>query len=520
MHALGSALPFFKEIPLLADFIEKFKESVISVVPIMLIVVLLHFTIAPLREGQLLQFLVGGALLILGLSTFLVGAEIWMVPFGQRVGSALTRKRSLVLMLVASFVIGFAITIAEPDVQVLATQVSDIMPGMDRDLLLIMIAVGVGLLLLVGTGRIVVQIPLRHLLIVFYVALFGICSFVDAGFVGVAFDAGGATTGPITVPFIMAMGVGVAAAGRRENAGDGDDSFGLVGLSSIGPIAAVAVFGLTSGSGMTDVAGGSEGALATQSVADAFLSILQHTMYEIALALLPLFVIFIVFQVWLLRLPSQQVRRMFFGLVYAYIGLVTFMVGVSGGFSPVGRSLGMALGNFAGGAALIPVGFVLGAVVVCAEPAVWILTQQIEEISGGYIQRKIMFAALSLSIAIAVVLGMIRVITGLSIWWVLVPGYALALILTKFCPPLFTAIAFDSGGVASGPMATTFVLSVTLGACMAYGGNPATDAFGMIAMIAMAPLITIQILGMIFKKLEQKQKQKQRDASRKGENAS
>jgi hypothetical protein len=482
----------------------------------MVIVVLLNLTIAPLDEGQLPQFLLGGVLLILGLSIFLVGAEIWMVPFGQHVGSALTRKRSLPLMLFASFAIGFAITIAEPDVQVLATQVSDIMPGMDRSMLLMMIAVGVGFFLLVGTGRIIVQIPLRYLLIGFYIALFGICSIVDPGFVGVSFDAGGATTGPITVPFIMAMGMGVAAAGRGKECSGGDDSFGLVGLASIGPIAAVAVFGLTSGSSMSEIAAG-QGASAAQSEAGVFLSILPHMMQEIALALLPLFIIFVIFQILLLRLPAGQVKRMIFGLVYAYIGLVTFMTGVSGGFSPVGKSLGFALGSFSE-MSLIPVGFLLGAVVVCAEPAVWILTRQIEEISGGYIQRKIMFAALSISIAAAVVLGMLRVVTGMSIWFVLIPGYALALILTKFCPPLFTAIAFDSGGVASGPMATTFVLSLTLGASVACGGNPATDAFGMIAMIAMAPLVTIQFLGMIFNQLEKRQKQ--RKVFPKGDNES
>lgn len=471
----------------------------------MVIVLLLNATIAPLGEGRLLQFLIGGVLLILGLSIFLMGADIGMVSFGQRVGSALTRKRSLGLMLFASFAIGFAITIAEPDVQVLADQVSTIMPSLSKGTLLVMIAVGVGLFLLIGTGRIVLQVPLRLLLVVFYILLFGMCAFIDTGFVGVAFDAGGATTGPITVPFIMAMGVGVASAGRTRGGGE-DSSFGLVGLASIGPIAAVAVFGLTAGGGMADVAAG-EVSPAAFSVADAFLSILPHIIQEIFLALLPLFIIFIVFQALLLKLPGRQVRRMVFGLVYAFVGLVIFMTGVSGGFSPVGKSLGMALGTFADGAALIPVGFLLGAVVVCAEPAVWILTQQIEEVSGGYIKRRIMLAALSISIAMAVALGMLRVVTGMSIWYVLVPGYALALVLTRFCPALFTAIAFDSGGVASGPMATTFVLSVTLGASAAAGGNPATDAFGMIAMIAMAPLITIQLLGLVFRQLEKRQKE-------------
>ena len=228
-------------------------------------------------------------------------------------------------------------------------------------------------------------------------------------------------------------------------------------------------------------------------------------MHEIAAALLPLLVIFVFFQFLLLRLPFQQVKRMLLGMFYAFIGLVLFMTGVTGGFTPAGLSLGYALGEL-GPLALIAVGLFIGAVVVCAEPAVWILNEQIEDISGGYIKRNIMLASLSVSIALAVALGMLRVSTGISIWWLITPGYALALILTRFCPPLFTAIAFDSGGVASGPMATTFVLALSLGASRAMGGNPATDAFGMIAMIAMAPLITLQILGLIFKYMENKKK--------------
>ena len=466
------------------------------------IVLLLHFFVAPLAPGELPRFVIGGIMLILGLGIFLEGAHIGMVAFGQKVGSALTRKRSLPLMLVASFAIGFAITIAEPDVQVLASQVNSFVPAIDRQRLLTMIAIGVGLFLLIGTGRIILQIPLRNLFVIFYILLFLACSTVDPGFVGVAFDAGGATTGPITVPFIMALGIGVAGAGRGK---EGDDSsFGLVGLASIGPIAAVALMGAMSG-GLGPITAGTTAAHAPDSLVGPFVHILPGIMHEIAMALLPLLVIFIFFQIILLRLPFQQVKRMLLGMVYAFIGLVLFMAGVTGGFTPAGLSLGFALGQI-GPLALIAVGLIIGAVVVCAEPAVWILNEQIEDISGGYIKRNVMLAALSISIAIAVALGMLRVSTGISIWWIITPGYALALMLTRFCPALFTAIAFDSGGVASGPMATTFVLALSLGASRALGGNPATDAFGMIAMIAMAPLITLQILGLIFKHMENKKK--------------
>lgn len=483
---------------MISNFTAKLEESGISVVPVMAIVALLHFTLAPLPEGGFAKFLVGGALLITGLAIFLMGADIGMVPFGQKVGSALTRKRNMALLLTASFAIGFAITIAEPDVQVLANQVSGVVPSIDKNMLLVMIASGVGLFLLIATGRVVLQIPLRLLLILFYVLLFIACSFVDSGFIGMAFDAGGATTGPITVPFIMALGIGVASSVKKTS--DDDNSFGMVGLASIGPIAAVAAMGF----GMSASLSGGESAVAAE-VEEVVLPLFEHfwrllpdVAHEISLALLPLLLIFLFFQVTLLRLSALQVKRMLMGMLYAYIGLVLFMTGVNGGFSPAGHALGLGLGAIADGWALLPIGLVLGAVVVCAEPAVWVLTEQVEEISGGHIRRSIMLAALSISVAFAVVLGMLRVVTGISIWFVLVPGYAVALLLTFFCPRLFTAIAFDSGGVASGPMSTTFVLSLTLGASVAVGGNPTTDAFGMIAMIAMAPLITIQLLGMVF----------------------
>ena len=480
---------------MISGLVEKIKESASSVLPIIIIVVILNFTIAPVGTDELVKFLVGGFLIIAGLSIFLMGADVGMVPFGQKVGTALTKKRSLLLLLPCAFAIGFAITIAEPDVQVLASQVNKVNSSIDKIHLLLMIALGVGFFVMLGLLRTVLQLPLKYLLIFFYTVLFLGCVFVEPSFIGVAFDAGGATTGPITVPFIMALGIGVASATRQYQ--DDDSSFGLVGLASIGPIMAVAVMGFLSGEG-------SHGSDNADSLVLSFLNILPHVAFNISLALAPLLIFFILFQLTLLKLPAPQLRRMILGFIYVFIGLSLFMTGVEGGFSATGKALGQALGQFHNGWILIPMGLILGAVVVLAEPSVWILTAQVEEVSGGYIKRSIMLIALSISIALAVTLGMIRVVSSLSIWWFLVPGYALALGLTFFCPKLFTAIAFDSGGVASGPMSATFILSLTLGASQAVGGNPLTDAFGMIAMIAMAPLITIQILGLMVKIMEKR----------------
>ena len=477
-------------------FLEKLKESLISVLPVMLLVLVLHLTVAPLGPA-FPQFLVGGVLLILGLSIFLVGAEVGVLPVGQKTGSALTSRRNLPLMLVVGFLVGFFITVAEPDVWVLAAQVAGVDPGIRPMTLVSMIAVGVGLFVAVAMGRIILQVSLRLLLVVFYLLVFVCAALTEPAFVGIGFDAGGATTGPMTVPFIMALGVGVAAVRGGRAA---DDSFGFVGLASIGPVMAVLIMGmLFSGSGGQAA---DASASVTRTLLEHFLHLLPEVTREVVTALGPLVVLFILFQLFLLHMPPAGVGRMIRGLIYTFIGLICFFVGVKGGFMPAGTVLGGLLAaEFR--CLLIPVGLLTGMVVVCAEPAVWVLTDQVEQVSGGHIRKRLMLGTLSLGVGVAVALAMFRVSTGASIWWFLIPGYALALSLTLFCPQMFTAIAFDSGGVASGPMASTFILAFTLGASGALGGNPITDAFGVIAMIAMTPLIAIQVLGILFHRKEQ-----------------
>ncbi len=476
--------------------LEKIKEAAISVIPVMLLVFLLHLAAAPLGD-TVWKFLVGGVLLILGLGVFLLGAEIGVLPVGQKAGSALTSRRSLPILLASGFAIGFFITVAEPDVHVLAEQVAAVAPAISRPLLVGMIALGVGIFVAIALGRIVLQISLKVMLAVFYLLVFVCAALTDPAFLGVAFDAGGATTGPMTVPFIMALGVGVAAV--RGNQGK-DDSFGLVGLASIGPVLAVLVLGIF----FRGNTGSAEEANAVQNLGlwQHFVSLLPAVAGEVGMALGPLAGMFVFFRIALLRLTAYQTRRMLMGLVYTYLGLVCFFLGVQGGFIPAGREMGALLAQHDFRYLIIVAGVALGALAVCAEPAVWVLNAQVEEISGGHIRKSIMLASLSLGVAVAVGIAMLRVVSGLSIWWFLIPGYVLSLGLTRFCPRMFTAIAFDSGGVASGPMASTFILALTLGASHSLGGNPITDAFGVIAMIAMTPLITIQVLGILFERRE------------------
>lgn len=500
------------------NILEKFKETMASVLPIMAIVLLLGLTIAPLGGMLIARFLIGGILLIFGLTVFLLGVDIGILPIGERSGAALTARRNLPLLLAVSFAIGFIVTIAEPDVQVLADQIRGVNSAVNKWVLVCMIAVGIGLFVMFGLLRTVLSFSLKVMLIVCYVCVFILAFICPSEFQGVAFDSGGATTGPMTVPFIMALGMGVAAvrtAGKKDDSAGlaSDDSFGLTGVASVGPVAAVCIYGVIlkfsgkTGAGVSvaeEIAVASEAADVAVEGLGIFLRILPSICKEVALAMAPLVVLFILLQIFLLKMPPVQMRRLVKGQIYAFVGLVVFLTGVNGGFMPAGRRLGELLGNYASAGGgwwivlLVCVGLIFGAVVVCAEPAVWVLTEQVENVSGGTIKRKVMLAALSSGVAVAIGLSMLRVLYRFSLWYILIPGYAVSLLLTVFCPKLFVGIAYDSGGVASGPMTSTFILSFTLGASAASGGNPVTDAFGVIALVAMTPLLAIQILGLIF----------------------
>ncbi|MBO7420832.1 MAG: DUF1538 domain-containing protein [Spirochaetaceae bacterium] len=500
--------------------LNKLKETSVSILPISVIVLVLNWTVAPLGSSMTLQFIVGSLFTILGLALFLLGADIGILPIGEKAGAALTSRRNLTLLLSSAFVIGFLITIAEPDVQVLAKQVCSVDESINSTVLLVMIAVGIGLFTSIGLLRTVLHIPLKYLLIAFYVIVFAAAFAAPGKYLAVAFDSGGATTGHMTVPFILALGVGVAAVqGRGKGKTGNESSFGVTGMASIGPILAVLILGICAGGQhssqravtaqpeavvVADVSENADGTAveiagsAQGAEKGSFAHLLPETLVDVAKALLPLVVLFVVFQFTLLHLPPHAIMRMSVGLVYSFVGLVLFMLGVNGGFMPAGDIIGYTVAQTDYRYILVAIGVFLGAVVVCAEPAVWVLTRQVEEISGGTIKRSVIIIALSAGVAVSVGLSILRVLSGFSLWFVLLPGYAVALLLTFFCPQLFTAIAFDSGGVASGPMTTTFILSFMLGISNALGGNPLTDAFGVIALVAMAPLITIQVLGILY----------------------
>lgn len=475
-------------------FLMKLKESITSVLPITTLVLLLNYTIIPMPTGTVIMFIIGSLLLIIGMGLFTLGTDVSMMIIGERIGSYLAKSGKLKLMITLGFLMGVIITIAEPDLQVLARQT----PGVPDLVIILSVSLGVGLFLVIALLRTLFQIKLSIILIILYSFVFLLAVFVPDNFIPVAFDSGGVTTGPMTVPFIMALGIGMASI--RSDKSSQEDSFGLVALCSVGPIIAVLLVGIffrPTGSEYT-----ASTFVETDNlliIFQMFLSAMPTYVKEVALALLPILLFFIIFQIYKLKIPKKQVLKIVIGLLYTYIGLVLFLSGANIGFMLAGSFLGSELLRGPYSWLIIPLGMVIGFFIVAAEPAVHVLKEQVEDISEGNISGRSMQLSLSVGVAVSVGLSMLRVSTGISIWYLIIPGYLIAIILTFFVPSIFTGIAFDSGGVASGPMTATFLLPLAMGACEAVGGNILTDAFGTVAMVAMTPLITIQGLGLLYK---------------------
>ena len=475
------------------ELLEKIKEALISTLPITAIVYLMSLTPwFDFSVNELINFTIGAVLLVLGIGFFNLGADLAMTPMGTQVGSGLSRQKKLTLLLSICFVLGVLITVAEPDLQVLANQVKNVMNG---TVLIFAVGIGVGAFLLVAILKIVFRKTLAELLSIFYMLLFALALILvvqdKSNLLPVAFDSGGVTTGPITVPFIMALGVGIShVLGDRRSK---ENSFGLVALCSVGPILAVMALGMFSGGEMQyDVPNYGVG----DHILASYLNTALHKVQEVSLALGLIVVFFLICHFTFLKLSRRQLKRIAIGVIFTYIGLVMFLTGVEEGFMPVGYKLGAALGQLHP-AVLVIFGVVMGVLVVLAEPAIHVLNRQVEEVTGGLITRRSMILGLCIGVGAAIGLAMLRIVLDFSIVYYVVPGYFISMALSLFVPKVYTAIAFDSGGVASGPMTSGFILPFAIGACVAVQGADAVlrDAFGVVAVVAMTPLITIQLLG-------------------------
>ena len=476
----------------------KLKESLISVLPIAIIVLIISFTpLAPLTATEQITFAVCAVMLILGIGLFNLGADLAMTPMGGHVGTGLTKSKKVLVLVSVCFIMGVLITVAEPDLSVLASQVSDVM---NNTVLIVTVGVGVGIFLIIAVLKIVFHKSLSMLLMFFYMMIFAICAMlIECGkndFLARSFDSGGVTTGPITVPFIMALGFGIATTigGRDAN----ENSFGLIALCSIGPIIAVMILSLCS---KGEISQDTLNALASYETVEGSLALIGHsilnTAKDVLFALALIVVFFLILQFTVLKLPRQKLAQIGIGIAYTFFGLVIFLVAVGVGFMPIGFKLGTEIARFSQ-PVLAVFGLVIGFVVVLAEPAVHVLNKQVEQVTGGGVKKIEMLIALSLAVGVSICLSIIRMIFHFSILYYLIPGYLISLGLSFFVPKVYTAIAFDSGGVASGPLTSSFILPLIVGACVSIndGANSIlTDAFGVVAMVAMTPLITIQALG-------------------------
>ena len=465
-------------------------ESIQSVLPIFAIVLLLSVSIAPMESGVLVMFLFGTLLLIVGMGFFTIGSGISMEPLGEGIGATLGKVKKIAIPLIVCFVLGVIITVAEPDLTVLAEQV----PSIPNMVLIWSVAIGVGIFLVISMIRSRKGIKLNNLLLVFYGLVIALAFFAPDDFIPTAFDSGVVTTGPITVPFIMALGAGMASMSTAKNARE--NSFGLIALCSIGPIMSVLLLSIVFKPESSTTQETLVIAETTKEAFFAFFNGIPQYALEVFEALFPIIGVLVVFQLISRRFTRHQILRMCVGFVYTYIGLVFFLTGANVGFMPAGRLIGARIAAGEMKYLLIPIGALMGYFVVSAEPAVHSLKKQVEEITNGSVSQKAIGLALSIGVGISVGIAMLRVLTGIPILPILIFGYVLSLAITFFVPPLYTGIAFDSGGVASGPMSTTFILPFAIGACEALGGNVLTDAFGIVAMVAMTPLIAIQVMGL------------------------
>lgn len=479
---------------------EKIREVLMSVLPITIIVLILNFTLTPIDMNLLIRFMIGTVAIVIGLSIFLVGVDIGVTPIGNIMGTNIAKTNKLWIVIVAGLLLGFFISVAEPDLQILGGQVEFVTSGLvSKWLIVAIVSIGIAVMLSLGLGRIVYNFPLYKLLTIIYGVIMLLALFTSPEFLAISFDASGATTGAMTVPFILALATGVSRL-KKDSKSSEKDSFGLVAIASTGAIIAVMLMSILS---KTDqVTGNLEGSeVISTSIILPFIEKIPVITFEILLALLPILIIFIIFQKVKFKLSKRSFRKVLFGMLFTFIGLVIFLVGVNAGFMDVGTVVGKSIAALDNKIYVIIVGFVLGFVTILAEPAVYVLTHQIEDVTSGYVKRKVVMFTLAIGVGFAVALSMVRILVPeVKLWHYLLPGYLVSIAMSYFVPKLFVGMAFDSGGVASGPMTATFILAFAQGVAEAIeGADVLIDGFGMIAMVAMTPIIALQILGFIFK---------------------
>ncbi|MCL1901747.1 MAG: DUF1538 domain-containing protein [Firmicutes bacterium] len=479
--------------------LHKLKEVSISMIPLIIIGIVLNVILIlapeaePLATEVIIGFFIGTVLVIIGQVLFLVGIDSSIMTMGSMVGQSVIKIKNIVLILTFGLIFGFLCTIAEPDLQVLSGTVTNINSNINAITLLVIVALGVGVFIVISLIKTFFNIKIKYILFASYILVFILAAFCPPHFMPLSFDSGGVTTGPITVPFIMSLCIGIAAIKSESSS---KDSFGMIGLASIGPIIAVMILGI--------IKNEPPGEFQELYTNNGFFDVLLTTVKEVSLGLAPIAVIFLLFQFLYLKLPGKKLASIFLGLLVTYIGLVAFLCGVSYGFSFASYEIGRIISGLDFSWILIPAGILIGVAIVYTEPAIRVLGMEVEKVTSGHISRKIILNSLAISIGIAVGLGVLKALFGINMWYFLIPCYLIAFILMFFSPEVFTSIAFDSGGVASGPMTATFVLPLIIGICQNSGNVILDFAFGTVGIVALMPVIILQVMGILYK-LKEKQ---------------
>ncbi len=468
-------------------------------IPIAIIVFIVNFTLIPLGAPVLIRFLIGTVLVVLGLALFLIGVDIGITPFGDHVGESLARSNKLCLVLIAGLILGFFISIAEPGLLVLGGQIDTVTQGsISATSLFIVVSVGMAFMISAGFLRVFFNVQLKYFLLAIYTIIFILAIFTSEEFLAISFDASGATTGVLAVPFILALSTGISKL-KKDSVASEEDSFGLVALASSGAIVGVMLLDIFTG----DKAFSHDLSLemtATDKILKPFVDLFSKQFREAVISLLPLLLIYLILQVLVFKLSKRENRKILTGFVLSFVGLLVFLLGVNGGFFEVGVLLGQGLAAMETKTWLLIIAFLIGLVTILAEPAVYVLTNQIEDVTSGSVKKGAVSIFLCIGVGLAVVLAVLRIIIpDIKLWYILLPGYLMALSMMKWTPNLFIGIAFDAGGTATGPMTATFILAFVQGVADASPqASLLTEGFGMISLVAMAPIVALQILGIIF----------------------
>ncbi len=483
----------------LAIFLHTLKEVFFSSIALAVIIVIVCGFVAPLKDTSDYIKLIAGYLgVVFGQALFLVGIDISILPIGKLVGGSLIKLKRPAFIILFGVFFGLIATVAEPALIVLAKQTNMIMPIIDETAFIWVMGGGIGILVGFSLFRIIKDLNIKIVFATLYIITFALIFFVPKEFVGLAFDGSGATTGDISVPFILALGLGVSVTMSRHKSND--DSFGIIGLASVGPILSLAVYGL--------ILRARYGVLPAEQLYDPGTigqlgEIVINNLFGVVMALLPIIVVYLPFQFFLIKQPKKEVTKILLGTIIVFFGLLIFLSGIDYGFAFAGKYIGEIFldpsrpGWFKW--LLLAVGFILGAAITLSEPAVTVLGEQLEEITNGHIKKNAIRITLAIGIGFAALLAMIKIITRIDILWFLVPLYVISLVMMLFTPRLFVGLAFDSGGVSGGALTSAFLTPLTLGMAQAVQeGSILVNGFGMIAFISVTPLIAVQLLGIVY----------------------